>query len=129
MSRNCETHTCLCNIILPQLRNDLSMEDLSIYTKVYVSQHVQCIEDNINTLQQTMHVLNELHNKFCTNIHPHGSRSLPDNEDKNEDSNSVPDNDVQEEGEDDENVHSTKKRGRPAANHKGGSSAKKRNNK
>lgn len=139
-------------MVLPQLRNDLSMEDLSIFTKVYVVQHVQCIEENINTLRKTIHVLNELHDKFCTNnINACGSnntRSLPDNEevdehlressckDKNEEDNPIQNEDLQEiqnedlqEDEDEELTHNNeqlkKKRGRPS-NSKN-MSAKKRN--
>ena len=43
------------------------MKDLSVFTKISVTQHIRYIEEQLNTLQKTVKSVNELHDKFCTN--------------------------------------------------------------
>ena len=93
MAKN--NHTCLYNVVLPQLRNDLKMEDLSIFTKISVTQHIRYIEEQLNTLQKAIKVVNELHDKFCTNevytcgidkVNPlHINHDVPENANTKED--------------------------------------------
>ena len=73
-----DQHKCLYSHVLPQLKNDLQMATLSVFTKQHVTQHVEFIEQQFKVLQKTMSSLSEIHDVYCecaTNNHQDGNNS------------------------------------------------------